>query len=70
MRMILKQRKRKSLKTAKRLPVMRILKSFKKTRIMFLPSRVFAFNEIGESEPLSTAKAIVAKNQYSKWKPF
>eukprot|EP00092_Neocalanus_flemingeri_P076019 GFUD01094257.1.p1 GENE.GFUD01094257.1~~GFUD01094257.1.p1 ORF type:complete len:1559 (+),score=423.64 GFUD01094257.1:143-4819(+) len=27
--------------------------------------RVFAENEIGESEPLTTAKAIVAKNQYS-----
>ena len=28
--------------------------------------RVLAFNEIGESEPLSTAKTITAKNQYSK----
>jgi len=27
--------------------------------------RVFAVNEVGESEPLSTAKAIVAKNQYT-----
>jgi len=27
--------------------------------------RVFAYNEIGESEPLSTAKAILAKNQYT-----
>lgn len=27
--------------------------------------RVFAENEIGESEPLTTAKAIVAKNQYT-----
>lgn len=27
--------------------------------------RVFAQNEIGESEPLTTAKAIVAKNQYT-----
>jgi hypothetical protein len=29
--------------------------------------RVFAENEIGESEPLTTAKAIVAKNQYSEY---
>ena len=29
--------------------------------------RVFAVNEVGESEPLSTAKAIVAKNQYSEY---
>ena len=29
--------------------------------------RVVAFNEIGESEPLLTAKAITAKNQFSKF---
>ena len=28
--------------------------------------RVFSENEVGESEPLSTARPIVAKNQYSK----
>ena len=28
--------------------------------------RVFSVNEIGESEPLSAAKTVVAKNQYSK----
>ena len=32
--------------------------------------RVFAQNEIGESDPLSTAKAIVAKNQYSKYSNY
>ena len=29
--------------------------------------RVFAENEIGESEPLQTARSIIAKNQYSKY---
>lgn len=30
--------------------------------------RVFAENEIGESEPLQTARSIIAKNQYSKYR--
>ena len=29
--------------------------------------RVFAENEIGESEPLQTARSIIAKNQYCKY---
>ena len=29
--------------------------------------RVFAENEIGESEPLTTARVILAKNQYCKY---
>ena len=42
---------------------------FKKKYLIFKPvySRVFAVNEVGESAALSTAKAIVAKNQYSKF---
>ena len=32
--------------------------------------RVFAENEVGESEPLQTARSVIAKNQYCEYQEF
>ena len=32
--------------------------------------RVFAENEVGESDPLQTSRSIIAKNQYCEYQEF